>query len=165
METIDMKKFIFINNDNENIAQNELKHVEFALKDICNVKQPDISIVADFYNLSKEEQYKILFEQEGIICTYSSYCAGDVVNSGVQFMKLLAAAGRNRIQDRIYLDTLGLLFDTLNRLLTDTQSPLDVLIGIAQNEILTCYKGKLFRIVVDPNMTFQGYVKLQSVVF
>ena len=163
-----MHKLIFIDNDKADITAKDLPLVKNLLQDTAKLPKQEVdemTTVSLFNQLEREEQYKILFESKAIICTYSMYTASHE-NSLGQLLRLLASAGRNRIQDLVYLDTSGYLFDTLNRHIDKSQHPLDILTAISNNKILTIDKGKLCQVKIDgESFQFLNYFKLINVTF
>jgi len=87
-----------------------------------------------FRLLGKDEIYKIIFNENNILATYSMYVSG----SDSDFLYFMSSAGRNQISDMVYLDTSGQLIEFLNRRLRDDVKELRSLVcGINSNRIIT----------------------------
>lgn len=117
-----MKKLIFIDNDNETLAKQDSDNVKTNLETFFNLPEDIIesmSIVPDFRNLSKDEMYNMLFDKNNVICTWSMYTTSHS-NSLGQLISLLSVAGRNNVQNIIYIDGSGELLDRLNTIIRDT---------------------------------------------
>jgi hypothetical protein len=116
-----MKNLIFVDNDNETLAKKDSDNVKTNLETFFNLPEDIIetmSIVSDFRNLSKDEMYEMLFDKNNVICTWSMYTTSHC-NSLGQLISLLSGAGRNNIQNIIYIDGSGELLDRLNSIIRD----------------------------------------------
>jgi hypothetical protein len=132
-----MKKIQFLENDYKcpasdsdlRAAKRHLKYMGIPVDQIENMV-----IHYQFRLLKKDEIYKIIFDSENIIATYSVYTSG----SDSDFVYFMGSAGRNGIKNMIYLDSSGQLIEFLNRKLReDFEGFRDLACGINTNRIIT----------------------------
>ena len=135
-----MKNLIFIDNDNQDRAREDVDYVKNNLE-LC-AKIPSnivdkIEIISDFRNLEKDDIYKLLFSKDNVICTYSMYTANHY-GSLFQLTSLLRAASTNQIKDIIYVDGSGMLVEQLSReLRNDRKDTMHILNAIETNYIIS----------------------------
>lgn len=155
MYIYNMKKFIFIDNDNLKSALEDVDDVKNNL--ILYAKIPaeivdNIEIISDFHTLEKDKKYELLFSNKNIICSWSMYTASHY-GSLYQLTTLLKAASANEIKNIVYVDGSGELPKSLeNELKIDTKNVLHILNAIETNYIisfdledeeLTCYRLRI----------------------
>lgn len=132
-----MKKLQFLENDYKCPASDEdirtaQRHLRYMGIDVEKIEEMPIHY--QFGLLSKDEAYKIIFDSENILVTYSMYISG----SDSDFLYLIAAAGRNQIKNITYIDTSGQLVEFLNRKFRDdVEGFRSIIAGINTNNILT----------------------------
>ena len=86
-----------------------------------------------FHLMEKDEVYKIIFDKNNILVTYSMYVSG----SDDQIISLLASAGRNGVKGIVYIDSSRELSEFLNRELKDEKLVYAIGCAINTNTILT----------------------------
>jgi hypothetical protein len=110
-----------------------------------------MQIYYQFHLMEDDEIYKIIFDKNNILVTYSMYISG----SDSQFLSLISSAGGNGVKGITYIDTSGQLVEFLNKELRDDKELGKIMAGINTNLILTYnYKDdSLNRIKIQ----FEGY--------
>ena len=93
----------------------------------------DMEIHYQFHLMEKDDVYKIIFDKNNILATYSMYISG----SDGQMLSLLASAGRNGVKDIVYIDSSGQLPEFLDRELKDEKLVYAIGCAINTNTILT----------------------------
>ena len=104
-----MKQLIFIDNDHEKIAKEEADYAKDVLAEWANLPVELIDnmiIIPNFYHMDKEKQYKLLFNPNNAIVTWSMYTPNNY-GSLYQLVNFLDKAGVNEIKNMIYFDTSG----------------------------------------------------------
>lgn len=165
-----MKKLIFVDNDRITESAEDLSNVESFLEihgGLSELETSTIEIVSDFHNLTKEEAYKILFSPENCICTWSMYTANHY-GSLQQLFSFLISAGRNRIENMIYLDTSGQIQKTLERNYEFSKTAENLLYlfqAIETNYIISTdiSEGVCFRLRLDLKGMGMGIFKREEV--
>lgn len=159
-----MKKLIFIDNDNERLAQEDSDLVKDRLESagLSENSVKSLQIISSFHNIEKDEMYKILFSKDNCICTWSMY-TGSHFGSLFQMLGLLGAAGRNQIKDMIYLDCSGMIQEVLERNLRERKDVYAILNAIQTNYIITFKEGKPVRLVVDLKGYLESPLKLKTI--
>jgi hypothetical protein len=134
-----MKKLIYIDNDNERRAKEDVDYVKNNLEYVGGLPAEQVEqmeIVSDFGHIGKEKVYELLFSKNNCICSWSMYTANHY-GSLYQLISLLKAAGRNRIKDIVYVDGSGMLQKALERELPNIKEPYDLLNAIETNHIIS----------------------------
>jgi hypothetical protein len=93
----------------------------------------DMEIHYQFHLMEKDDVYKIIFDKNNILATYSMYISG----SDGQMLSLLASAGRNGVKDIVYIDSSGQLPEFLDRELKHDKMVYAIGCAINTNTILT----------------------------
>lgn len=147
-----MKKLIFIDNDNEKTAKEDVDNVKYNLELIGGLSESqveNIEIIPDFSRLEKEDVYKIIFSKENCICSWSMYTANHY-GSLYQLLGMLKSAGRNRVNGIIYIDGSGRIQKVLESELPNVKEPFELLNAIETNYIIsfdiatdTCFRLRL----------------------
>lgn len=109
-------------------AKRRLRYANIDLEHIENMQ-----IHYQFRLMDKEDVYKIIFNKENVLVTYSMYVSG----SDSDFLYLIGRAGSNDIKGITYIDTSGQLPEFLNRKLRDVKELAPIVCGINSNNILT----------------------------
>lgn len=155
-----MKSIIFLDNDNQLQAEEDVDEVHNYLEDVLGVYETiEIKIISDFSRKDKEEVLTSLFSGDSIITTYSMYTATHY-NSLYQMLSIFKSAGRNDIKGLVYIDVSGMLLDTLNReIKSDGKMSVTALIkAVHDNIILTRGKDNEYltplRICIDFNRSY-----------
>lgn len=86
-----------------------------------------------FHLMEKDDVYKIIFDKNNILVTYSMYVSG----SDNQIISLLESAGRNGVKGIVYIDSSRELSEFLNRELKDEKLVYAIGCAINTNTILT----------------------------
>jgi hypothetical protein len=132
-----MKTIHFLENDYKCPASDEdIRAAKRRLKymGVDTERINDILIHYQFGLMEKDAVYKIIFDKNNILATYSMYVSG----SDSDFLYLIAAAGRNEVTGITYLDTSGQLVEFLNRAIRDDVKNLrSIVCGINSNKIIT----------------------------
>lgn len=135
-----MKNLIFIDNDNKELAEEDVDYVKDNLESIAGIPSSYVNkmkIVSDFSKLEKEEVYKLIFSKDNCICSWSMYTASHY-GSLFQLTNFLESAGRNRITDILYVDGSGHLSGALeNSLRGATKNIFKILNAIETNFIIS----------------------------
>lgn len=135
-----LRKIHFLENDykcpasDEDIrtGQRRLRYCGLPTEDVENME-----IHYQFQLMEKDDVYKIIFDKNNILATYSMYVSG----SDSQMLSLLAGAGRNGVTGIVYIDSSGQLPEFLNRDLKDDKMVYAIGCAINSNTILTyCYE-------------------------
>ena len=151
-----MKKLIFIDNDDAQSAQRNIFHATDFLKVGCKIDNDyvdTIEIVGDLWRKTRDEIFKLFFEGDTAIITFSVYTKAPVYDSSAQLKMLLYTAGNCQTKDRVYIDASGELLKGLDRMksidqLTGAQM-FNVLQAINNNYIITYDNWKPKRVIVD----------------
>lgn len=102
----------------------------------CGLPEEDVENMEIHYQfglMGKDDVYKIIFDKNNILATYSMYTSG----SDGQMLSLLAGAGRNGVKDIVYIDSSGQLAEFLNRDLKSDKHLYAIGCAINTNTILT----------------------------
>jgi hypothetical protein len=132
-----MKTIHFLENDYQCPGSDEdlrsaKRHLRYMGIDTERIN--DMSIHYQFGLMEKDEVYKIIFDKNNILATYSMYVSG----SDRDFLHLIAAAGRNQVTGITYLDASGQLVEFLNDVLRDDVKNLrSIVAAINTNKIIT----------------------------
>lgn len=149
-----MKKLIFIDNDNEQKAKEDLAQIVDRLE--YKFKVPDsivnsIMVIPDFHKLSREDQFNVIFSNENICISYSMFTATHY-GSLNQLYRFLAMAGRCQVKGITHIDCSRQMQPALKRNIMDVKvDPICILKGIENNNLITFsdnYTG-IERIAVD----------------
>jgi hypothetical protein len=132
-----MKQLHFLENDYQCPGSDEsIRNAKRGLK-YMGVSAEDIKKMMVHYQfrlMEKDDVYKIIFNPNNILVTYSVYVSG----SDSDFLYLIGAAGRNQVKGITYIDTSGALVEFLNNALrSDIKNLRAVVSGINTNNILT----------------------------
>lgn len=101
-----MKKLIFIDNDGEKKSQEVISYVQNNLEHFGNVVSEvvnGIETLSDFYHLKRDEKYKILYDDNTAILTWSMFTASHY-NSLGQLRGFLMTAGMSDVKEHVYID-------------------------------------------------------------
>jgi hypothetical protein len=131
-----MRKIHFLENDYKCPASDEdirtgkrrLRYCGSPTEEVENME-----IHYQFQLMEKDDVYKIIFDKNNILATYSMYISG----SDGQMLSLLASAGRNGVKDIVYIDSSGQLPEFLDRELKDEKLVYAIGCAINTNTILT----------------------------
>ena len=131
-----MRKIHFLENDykcpgsDEDIktGKRRLRYCGLPTEEVENME-----IHYQFQLMEKDDVYKIIFDKNNILATYSMYISG----SDGQMLSLLASAGRNGVKDIVYIDSSGQLPEFLDRELKDEKLVYAIGCAINTNTILT----------------------------
>jgi hypothetical protein len=132
-----MKTIQFLENDykcpgSDEDIRSAKRHLRYMGVDTERINEMPIHY--QFSLMSKDDMYKIIFDKNNILATYSMYVSG----SDNDFLYLIAAAGRNQVTGITYLDASGQLVEFLNRALRDDVKNLrSIVCGINANKIIT----------------------------
>jgi hypothetical protein len=134
-----MKKLIYIDNDNEKLAKEDVDNVKDNIERYFNLPSDiidNMTIIPDFSRLSRDEMYRTLFDGNNVICTWSMYTSTHY-NSLGQLITLLAGAGRNYVKGIIYIDGSGRLLEVLHNIIRESQHAYHIIQAIETNYILS----------------------------
>lgn len=126
-----MKKLVFIDNDED---KRDFRLVCDILED-NSIEAKFDSKIFNFHKLNREEAFKIVFNPENILVTWSMYTS-DHFNSRGQFLNLLRAAARNGVSGLTYICTTGYVLESLNSEVRNDKNVVSLLCGIETNTIL-----------------------------
>lgn len=166
-----MKKLIFIDNDGETRAKDDCDSFKSKLEVNSNLDESYIStieIVHDFHRLSREDAYKILFDKDSCVCSFSMYTVNHY-GSYQQLAHFLSAAGRNEVRDMVYIDSSGHMVKALENFFSssDKINFIPILQAIETNNVLTInydLPGKaLKRVRVDLKGIFESHFRYEDV--
>ena len=141
-----MKQLIFIDNNDEFKANNDFISVKRFMENFA--KMPDdildnSKVISNIASMDKGALRDILFDEKNVIVTFSSYF-GD---SAAQIKYFLAAASRNDVSNKIFIDAAGTLPKFINDLIYDDKVNLfRILTAINSNYIITTDMSNLFRL-------------------
>lgn len=119
-----LKKLIFIDNDDEKSAKITLRHATDFLKLGCKLNADyvdTIEVMGDLWRKDREDIFKLFFEGNTAIVTYSVYTKAPVYDSSRQLKMLLTTAGTCKISNRVYIDASGEMVKGLNRMISVDQ--------------------------------------------
>lgn len=158
MKHLANKQLVFLENDNKcpasddgiGTAKNNLELLGFSDEQISNMV-----IHYRFNQKERQEIYDIIFNENNVIVTFSSYVSG----SDNTFLFLMASAGRNNVKGLTYIDASGCLERFLNRRLHDYQNSFDVMCGINSNFIYSSSNGEFVRLKIFPTSHFECVIK------
>lgn len=154
-----MKKLIFIDNDDIKRANKDVDYVKNNLEYIAKVPAKmieNIEIVPDFSRMSKEDIYNLVFDENNVICSWSMYTANHYGSLG-QMTHLLAAAGRDNIVDKTFIDGSGMILKALNRSIRDMKH------GHSVVDIFRCIKTNfIISFDTDNNVCGRVYAAFQD---
>lgn len=113
-----MKKLIFIDNDGLNRAEEDSHTIQRRLDyaGLSNTYVNKLEIISDFRFLDEDKAYKLLFDPNNCIITYSMYTASHY-NSFGQIIHFLNNAGSSELKDHVYIDGSGELPKALENFL------------------------------------------------
>lgn len=134
-----MKKLIFIDNDGEKRATEDVDSAKSVLEHYGGIPSEQLDtmeIVPNFGSLPKDEIYKLLFSKDNCICSFSMYTYNHM-GSLTQLTKLLTAAGRNHIEGMVYVDCSRMIEKTLERVIPTFEHAFDLLNAIETNNIIS----------------------------
>lgn len=160
-----MKKLIFIDNDIEKCALEDVDYVKDKLEHWANLPQEfvnTITITPNFHTLNPEDRMALLFNPGNCICTWSMYTANHY-GSLYQMLYLLSAAARNEVKGIIYIDGSGCLPKKLSAELQETKNVFDVLNAIETNFIISFDEGEVFRLRVDLKGRYENPFRKEKV--
>ena len=145
-----MKKLIFIDNDDEQRAKEDIKNFVtpflIAYADIDAEQAENIQIISDFYEKDRDEMYNLFYSGEYVIITWSVYTGGHH-NSKGQLFRFLRTAGNAGVKNIIYVDMSGELTKTLQDLRYSEQKyMINIIKGVENNYIFTCDSGSIHRL-------------------
>ena len=131
-----MRKIHFLENDykcpgsDEDIktGKRRLRYCGLPTEEVENME-----IHYQFQLMERDDVFKIIFDKNNILATYSMYVSG----SDGQMLSLLAAAGRNDVKDIVYIDSSGQLPEFLDRELKHDKLVYAIGCAINTNTILT----------------------------
>jgi hypothetical protein len=131
-----MRKIHFLENDykcpgsDEDIktGKRRLRYCGLPTEEVENME-----IHYQFQLMERDDVFKIIFDKNNILATYSMYVSG----SDGQMLSLLAAAGRNEVTDIVYIDSSGQLPEFLDRELKHDKLVYAIGCAINTNTILT----------------------------
>ena len=150
-----MKNIIFIDNDNLDKAQKTIDDFVLPLlnKGKLIVDKSNISIIPNFSNRNIEDNYKLLFDPNNVIITWSMFTSGGSV-SLQQLKRYMTGAGMYDKSGLIYIDTAGYLTKTCEGIINDsTQKNIQYFMkGIDNNYIISNYYDGCFRLKIDFNL-------------
>lgn len=150
---VGMKKLIYVDNDNYNIARSDLERyvlpaIEFFGRiDQKVLQNSEIQIMHDFYKSQNgDEVYKILFDKNNVILSWSLYSPTSHYNSRTQFIHFLRLAGGSGIKDGNYVDVSGEIGKVIGYAILFGNIPYlyKVLSAIENNNIISASNG-IFR--------------------
>jgi hypothetical protein len=131
-----LRKIHFLENDYKCPASDEDIRTGKRRLRYCGLPTEDIENMEIHYQfglMEKDDVYKIIFDKNNILATYSMYVSG----SDGQILSLLAGAGRNGIKDIVYIDSSGQLAEFLNGTLKGESYVYAIGCAINSNTILT----------------------------
>lgn len=148
-----LKNFIYIDNDDAT-DHNAERNLNYAKKFIeqCGIPEfnwDDHQKQFGYWRLNRDEQIDLLLgtskrnepqiKKDDILVTWSVYTVGQMSNSRMQILNTLTMFGRNDIHNRVYLDTSGMLKDTIHKFLSDydAKGHSAVIKAIENNYIIT----------------------------
>jgi hypothetical protein len=131
-----MRKIHFLENDYQCPGSDDSIKTGKRVLRRCGLPTEEVEnmeIHYQFHLMEKDDVYKIIFDKNNILVTYSMYVSG----SDSQIISLLASAGRNGIKDIVYIDSSRELPEFLNRELKDEKFLYAIGCAINTNTILT----------------------------
>jgi len=131
-----MRKIHFLENDYQCPGSDDSIKTGKRVLRRCGLPTEEVEnmeIHYQFHLMEKDDVYKIIFDKNNILVTYSMYVSG----SDSQIISLLASAGRNDIKDIVYIDSSRELSEFLNRELKDEKFLYAIGCAINTNTILT----------------------------
>lgn len=135
-----MKKLIFVDNDNAFRASEDIDQVKNNLEYIGKLPESyidTISTVCDFSHMDKDEAYKMMFDKNNVVCTWSMFTATHY-GSLNQLFRFLKTAGAYGIKGVIHIDCSGKMKKALNRDIADIKNgAIDILKAIETNYLIT----------------------------
>lgn len=154
-----MKPVLFIDNDNldRSIKDYELYVLPFIIafgkldeNKLIPFETPEY--LSEFYK--SDDQDKVLdklFKNQYILISFSVYTIQPgICNSYTQVIRLLRTAGKVGVKKILYIDVSGLLLDRLVTIkYLDIKQPIDVLIAVTNNYIVTFKDAAFHRICID----------------
>lgn len=151
-----MKNLFFIDNDQERDVKEVEEHtVRRSLRDNFGIDYKDLNIVRSFWHKCKDEgdeaQYKMLFDENNVIVTYSMYTATHY-GSLFSFNHFLRVAGRNYVKNVTYVNVSSEEYMlTALEYHRDDKFFLSIMKGVAMNNLISYnYDLKsLTKVVVD----------------
>ena len=109
-----MRKIHFLENDYQCPGSDDSIKTGKRVLRRCGLPTEEVEnmeIHYQFHLMEKDDVYKIIFDKNNILVTYSMYVSG----SDSQIISLLASAGRNGVKDIVYIDSSRELSEFLNR--------------------------------------------------
>lgn len=135
-----MKKLIFIDNDIERLALEDVDYVKDRLELWGGLNDEEINtiqVIPDFSRMDKDKMTKMLFDKNNCICTWSMYTSNHY-SSLYQMLNFLASAGRNEVTDIVYFDGSGKIAKALEgEIRNEKVKVLAILNAIETNYIIT----------------------------
>lgn len=133
-----MRNVIFIDNDLQERAEEDVDYVKDILErnNFTHDEINNINIISSFSQQDSDEIMKLIFHEKPIICTFSMYTANNY-GSLYQLFRFLSTAGNYNIKDVTYIDCSGMIVKALRQIDTATKRPIDVLMAIEKNIILS----------------------------
>ena len=131
-----MRKIHFLENDYKCPKSDEDIRTGRRILRYCGLPTEEVEnmeILYQFGLMDKDDVFKIIFDKNNILATYSMYVSG----SDGQMLSLLANAGRNDVTDIVYIDSSGQLPEFLNRDIKNDKMIYAVGCAINTNTILT----------------------------
>jgi len=114
-----MKRLIFIDNDRLEHSKDALDYIKDNLEyhasvpvDVLNT----IETVADFHFVDKDEQYKMMYDENNIILTWSMFTSTHY-NSLGKLNRFLMTAGMSDVKGHVYIDCASNLEKALTRII------------------------------------------------
>ena len=164
-----MKKLIFVDNDSSNRANEDVDQIKNKLelgyaKNLPKEYVESIEIIPDFSHIPKDDAFKMLFDKNNCICTWSMYTASHY-NSLYQMLGFLSTAGSSDIRDIVYIDGSGMLEEALsNALRNDMKSAMQILNAVETNHIIAFDDNyKPYRLRVELKGYFETPFKHEDV--
>ena len=135
-----MKKLIFIDNDSQERAKEDVSNIQRKLElwgGLPSDYVETVEIVSDFSNIPKEDAYKILYSKDNCVCSWSMYTANHY-GSLYQLMYFLRSASVNEIKDLVYIDCSGMILKAIEgELRSERTDVLHILNAIETNNIIS----------------------------
>lgn len=166
-----MKQLIFIDNDHEERTNEDMRRVQRLLRrcgGLTDMYLETMQGVSNFSHMDEDAAYKLVFDPEHCIVTYSMYTASHY-NSLGQMLHTFYTAAISEVKDMVYIDGSGQLMPTLTRHLSDYKHAYYVMNTIEMNNIISIDmnvdydKMKFGRVRMDFKGAYNCPVKLEPI--
>lgn len=161
-----MKKLIFIDNDLQKRAEEDVDNVKNNLEYIAKIPVDvvnSMTIISNFSHTNIDEMYDKLFSGDYVICTWSMYTATHY-NSIGQFLSFMNQAAICQIKDIIYIDGSGRIMKDLHSALDDDyEFAVNILQALETNYIISFEDNEVFRVRLAMTGKYNNMFKKEPV--